>query len=131
MDFNLPPIAGGVERTEPPSRGAPAPQAGFGAALDAAVNVSTLPASPPPAVLEDMHAAARVYQELRDQKRELHFEVSDGGVAVQVDVQLTVGVPVPDPVRPVNGQGGLAHPAHAADRGDDHRFAALAVRGRQ
>jgi hypothetical protein len=85
MDFNLPPISGGVERTEPPSRGAPAPQAGFNAALDAAVNVSTLPASPPPAVLEDMHAAARVYQELRDQQRELHFEVSDSGhVAVQV-----------------------------------------------
>jgi hypothetical protein len=85
MDFNIPPIPGGVERTEPPSRGAPAPQADFSASLDAAVNVSTLPASPPPAVLEDMHAAARVYRELRDQKRELHFEVTDGGhVAVQV-----------------------------------------------
>jgi hypothetical protein len=85
MDFNIPPIAGGVERTESPPRGAPAPQADFGASLDAAVNVSTLPASPPPAVLEDVHAAARVYQELRAQKRELHFEVTpNGGVAVQV-----------------------------------------------
>lgn len=85
MDFNLPPIAGGVERSEPPARGTPVAQADFSASLDAAVNVSTLPASPPPAVLEDMHAAARVYQELRAQKRELHFEVNDSGrVAVQV-----------------------------------------------
>jgi flagellar protein FlaG len=85
MDFNIPPIAGGVERTESPPRGAAAPQADFGASLDAAVNVSTLPASPPPAVLEDVHAAARVYQELRSQQRELHFEVNPGGgVAVQV-----------------------------------------------
>jgi flagellar protein FlaG len=85
MDFNIPPIAGGVERTGPTPRTAPAPKGEFSAQLDAAVNVSTLPASPPPAVLEDMHAAARVYQELRAQKRELHFEVTDRGeVAVQV-----------------------------------------------
>ena len=85
MDFNIPPIAGGVERTESPPRGAAAPQADFGASLDAAVNVSTLPASPPPAVLEDMHAAARVAEELHAQKRELHFEPTEGGrVIVQV-----------------------------------------------
>ena len=85
MDFNIPPISGGVERTGPPPRSEPTPQAGFAASLDAAVNVSTLPASPPPAVLEEMHTAARVYQELRAQKRELHFEVTEGGrVAVQV-----------------------------------------------
>jgi flagellar protein FlaG len=85
MDFNIPPITGGVERTGPPARTTPPPKGDFSAKLDAAVNVSTLPASPPPAVLEDMHAAARVYQELRAQKRELHFEVTDGGnVAVQV-----------------------------------------------
>jgi hypothetical protein len=85
MDFNIPPIAGGVERTGPAARTAPAPKTEFGATLDAAVNVSTLPASPPPAALEDMHAAARVYQELRANQRELHFEVNDAGhVAVQV-----------------------------------------------
>jgi hypothetical protein len=85
MDFNIPPISGGVERTGPPPRSTPAPQAEFSASLDAAVSVSTLPASPPPAVLEDMHAAARVAQQLHEQQRELHFEVTDGGhVAVQV-----------------------------------------------
>ncbi len=85
MDFNIPPISGGVERTAPAPRSEPAQEAGFSAQLDAAVNVSTLPASPPPAVLEDMHAAARVAEELRAQKRELHFETTENGrVIVQV-----------------------------------------------
>ena len=85
MDFNIPPIPGGVERTEPAPASAPVDEAGFKAQLDAAVNVSTLPASPPSSVLEDMHAAARVAQELRAQKRELHFEAAgDGRVTVQV-----------------------------------------------
>ena len=84
MDFNIPPI-GGVEGTGRSPRSAPADQAGFGAALDAAVNVSTLPASPPPSVLEDMHVAGQVAAELRAQQRELHFEATAGGrVIVQV-----------------------------------------------
>ncbi len=85
MDFNIPPISGGVEPTAPPPRSEPAQAAGFRAQLDAAVNVSTLPASPPPSALEDMHKAAEVWQELRAQKRELHFECTGNGrVIVQV-----------------------------------------------
>jgi flagellar protein FlaG len=85
MDFNIPPIPGGVERTGPAPRSAPAQGAGFKASLDAAVNFSTLPAAPPPSVLEDMHTASRVADELRAQKRELHFEMTGtGGVIVQV-----------------------------------------------
>jgi flagellar protein FlaG len=84
MDFNIPPV-GGVERSGPAPRSAPAGQAGFGAELDAAVNVSTLPASPPPSVLEEMHVAGQVAAELRAQQRELHFEATDSGrVIVQV-----------------------------------------------
>lgn len=84
MDFNIPPI-GGVERTGPAPRGAPASPAGFDAKLGAAVNVSTLPASPPPTLLEDMQAAGRVWAELRAQKRELHFEPKGNGrVVVEV-----------------------------------------------
>jgi flagellar protein FlaG len=84
MNFNIPPIPGGVEQTAPPPRSAQAAKADFGASLDAAVNVSTLPASPPPSVLEDMSTAAHVAEQLRAQARELHFEVTAGGVAVQV-----------------------------------------------
>src|SRR3954451_16124709 len=79
MDFNIPPISGGVERTAPAPRSEPAQAAGFSAQLDAAVNVSTLPPSPPPAVLEDMHKAARVAEELRAQKRELHLKPRRNG----------------------------------------------------
>jgi flagellar protein FlaG len=85
MDFNIPPIGGGVERTGSAARNAPTPKADFSDALDAAVNVSTLPASPPPSVLEDMHVAARVAEELHAQARELHFETAGNGrVIVQV-----------------------------------------------
>jgi hypothetical protein len=85
MDFNIPPISGGVEPTAPPPRSEPAQGADFRSQLDAAVNVSTLPASPPPSALEDMQKAAEVWQELRAQKRELHFEpTQDGRVIVQV-----------------------------------------------
>ena len=59
MAFNIPPV-GGADRAGPAPRSAPADKADFGASLEAAVNVSTLPASPPPSVLEEMHAAARV-----------------------------------------------------------------------
>jgi flagellar protein FlaG len=84
MDFNIPPV-GGVERSGTAPRNAPTEGAGFSAALDAAVNVSTLPASPPPAAMEEMHVAARVFEELRAQKRELHFEpTGNGRVVVQV-----------------------------------------------
>jgi hypothetical protein len=84
MDFNIPPI-GGVEGSGPARRNASAQAAGFSASLHAAVNVSTLPASPPPSVLEDMHVAAGVADELHDLERELHFETSPGGgVVVQV-----------------------------------------------
>ncbi len=84
MDFNIPPV-GGPERTGPTPRTAPAGQAGFSAALDAAVNVNTLPASPPPSVLEEMHAASRVADDLRAQQRELNFErAGSGRVVVQV-----------------------------------------------
>jgi uncharacterized FlaG/YvyC family protein len=85
MDFNIPPIGGGVERTGSTARKAPASKVDFSAALDTAVNVSTLPASPPPAVLEDMQAAARVAEQLHAQQRELHFEATGNGrVIVQV-----------------------------------------------
>lgn len=84
MNFDIPPI-GGPERAGPTPRTAPASQANFGAELDAAVNVSTMPASPPPSVLDEMDAAARVADELRAQMRELHFQPTKGGrVVVQV-----------------------------------------------
>jgi uncharacterized FlaG/YvyC family protein len=84
MDFNIPPV-GGFERTGRAPRNSQASEADFSASLDAAVSVSALPSSPPASVLEEMHAASRVADELRGMKRELHFEPTDGGrVVVQV-----------------------------------------------
>ena len=85
MNFNIPPV-GGPDRTGPAPRSAPPPpKTDFAASLDAAVNVSTLPASPPESVLEDMNEAARVAEVLHSQQRELHFEPPEGGrVIVQV-----------------------------------------------
>jgi flagellar protein FlaG len=83
MDFNLPPM-GGIERTGQAQRtrrvDAPVP-----AQPVAAVTVDTLPASPPPQVLEEMADAAKVFDSLRAQARELHFETSgEGRVVVTV-----------------------------------------------
>jgi hypothetical protein len=83
MDFNLPPL-GGIERTGPAQR-TRSVEAAAPAQPVAAVTVDTLPASPPPQVLEEMAAAARVADTLREQARELHFETNgDGRVIVQV-----------------------------------------------
>lgn len=84
MDFNIPPI-GGSERAGASPRSAPAQQAAFAPALEAAVNVNTLPASPPASVLEEMNAAARAADKLHELGRELHFEpTASGRVIVQV-----------------------------------------------
>ena len=83
MDFNLPPL-GGIERMNHAPRSGKA-QASASAAPSAAVTVDTLPASPPPAVLDEMSAAARVADLLHEQSRELHFETNGNGrVVVQV-----------------------------------------------
>ena len=84
MDFNIPPI-GGPERAGSSQRSAPAQQPAFAPALDAAVNVNTLPASPPQSVIDEMHEAARVADKLHALGRELHFEpTASGRVVVQV-----------------------------------------------
>jgi flagellar protein FlaG len=83
MDFNLPPL-GGIERTGQAQRTRSA-QAPARVEPTAAVNVDTLPASPPDSVLEEMFDASRVAQALHEQRRELHFQTAgDGRVTVQV-----------------------------------------------
>jgi uncharacterized FlaG/YvyC family protein len=88
MNFDIPPIGGPDPGAAPPRAVTPAPRSDFATSLEAAkndVNVSTLPASPPTEVLEQMHEAGRVAQELHDQQRELHFEpTGNGRVLVQV-----------------------------------------------
>ncbi|MEA2449462.1 MAG: hypothetical protein QOG63_1394 [Thermoleophilaceae bacterium] len=80
MDFNLPPL-GGIERTGQAQRTSAA-KAAAPVQATAAVTVDTLPASPPPQVLEEMHAAAKVADTLHAQARELHFEAAGSGRVV-------------------------------------------------
>ena len=80
MDFNLPPL-GGIERTGQAQR-ASAAKAAAPAQAVAAVTVDTLPASPPPHVLEEMYTASKVADTLHDQARELHFETAGSGRVV-------------------------------------------------
>jgi uncharacterized FlaG/YvyC family protein len=83
MDFNLPPL-GGIERTGQTQR-TRGVQAAAPAQAAAAVTVDTLPASPPPHVLEEMFDASKVADTLHEQGRELHFEAAGSGrVVVQV-----------------------------------------------
>ena len=82
MDFNLPPL-GGIERTGQAQRASGAKAAAPAQAV-AAVTVDTLPASPPPHILEEMYEASKVADTLREQARELHFETSGNRVVVTV-----------------------------------------------
>jgi flagellar protein FlaG len=86
MDFNLPPVSGIDPTANSPRSTGSAKGAGFDAALKhAAVTVDTIPASPPPDVLEQMQEAAQMADKLRAMKRELHFEPQPNGrVIVQV-----------------------------------------------
>ena len=49
-----------------------------------AATVDTMPASPPPEVLDEMLAAQRAVQELYERGRELHFEMADGRLRIEL-----------------------------------------------
>jgi hypothetical protein len=86
MTINLPPIGGIEPQAHQPRAVEGTSRAPFPAALrSASVTVDTIPASPPPEVLEQMQSAAVVAEKLRSMKRELHFEPQPNGrVVVQV-----------------------------------------------
>lgn len=86
MTFELPPL--GSIGADPITPRTPAPkQTGAEFRLPGAVSVRTIPATPPPDLIDQISTAARVAEELRSIGRELHFEppASPGGrVVVQV-----------------------------------------------
>jgi len=51
---------------------------------DARARVDGIPASPPPALRVEILAAQRVIAELQARGRELHFELTDGRVRIEV-----------------------------------------------
>jgi hypothetical protein len=91
MSFEIGPIspAPRPDGASPARAGAPAGAPGFQAVLSAATAdkaVLSLPGSPPPAVLDEVGAAATRAEQLAAQQRELHFERDShtGRVVIQV-----------------------------------------------
>jgi hypothetical protein len=95
MSFNAPNISS-VNGVTPTTNAQPARATAKAAAADPAaesVTVDTMPASPPPEVLDAIGAAARAYDRLTSNGVQLHFHVDDetGKVAVHVyDTQGSV-----------------------------------------
>jgi hypothetical protein len=74
-------------QSQPGRPAAPAarPDAGGGpGAPGAAATADTFPASPPPELRAEILAAQRVVQELHERGRELHFEMADGRLRIEL-----------------------------------------------
>ena len=91
MDFNVPPVGG----LDPAAGPASAPRSvskageskGFSKALSEAGDVDiSVPSSPPPELRDEMGRASARYDELRAQKRELHFasDPQSGRLVIEV-----------------------------------------------
>ncbi|MEA2227633.1 MAG: hypothetical protein QOH46_3108 [Solirubrobacteraceae bacterium] len=89
MSFDLnridPRRAGAID---PVRSATPAPAAGaFDSTLRAATRADTLdviPASPPPELRDQISAAQRAVQEMHARGRELHFQMADGRVHIEL-----------------------------------------------
>ena len=87
MDFNVSGIGAGGSLPTPPRIGRSG--AGFDRALDAAESrrSEAIPPAPPADVVEEMSKAAQVWKELRDNDRELHFEIDPDTKRVRIEVR--------------------------------------------
>jgi hypothetical protein len=76
------PVRGSTAAERSPARTAPS----FATALDSSLALDAIPSSPPPEVLEQMAGAARIYERLSAQGRELRFarEPSSGRTTIEV-----------------------------------------------
>jgi hypothetical protein len=78
MNFELPPVGQPqpTSATARTPRATPAARGDLGAAVEVDVSI---PSAPPPDLRAEMAAASQRVDELREQGRELHFEVDDRG----------------------------------------------------
>jgi hypothetical protein len=114
MSFDLsavdPTRAARVEPQRPATRAA-ALGGGFADALAgraAAAHVDTIPASPPPEVVDEMLAAQRAIADMHARGRELHFNMDSGRLKIEVrDLEGNVIKQIP-PSRALEIAGGRA-----------------------
>jgi hypothetical protein len=74
-----------AQRTPPMSASAPA--GAFAGAVDAAMRsdrFDVIPASPPPELCAEILAAQRVVEDMHARGRELHFEMTDGRLRIEL-----------------------------------------------
>jgi hypothetical protein len=74
-------------QAEPARGSAPAPAGGTPtgpAAHGVAATADTFPASPPPELRKDILVAQRAVQEMYERGRELHFDIADGRLRIEL-----------------------------------------------
>ena len=100
-----------VEPQRPGARPAAPAGGGFADALarkESAARVDTIPASPPPEVIDEMLAAQRAIADMRARGRELHFNMDSGRLRIEVrDLSGNVIREIP-PSRALEIAGGRA-----------------------
>ena len=89
MSFELGGIDGsrGLHASPPRPASAPAPAGAFADAVDAEMRsdrFDAIPASPPPELRAEMLAAQRAVEDMRARGRELHFEMTDGRLRIEM-----------------------------------------------
>ncbi|MEA2267923.1 MAG: hypothetical protein QOF29_3760 [bacterium] len=75
-----------VDPVRPAAR-APGANGAFARAVTAATRADTLdviPAAPPPELLDEISAAQRAVRDMHERGRELHFEMADGRVHIEL-----------------------------------------------
>jgi uncharacterized FlaG/YvyC family protein len=90
MDFNVPPIGGSDRIGDVPAKPSPADERDkdFSKVLsDAGDRVDALPGAPPAELRGEIERAAERYDELRRQKRELHFATDPGSGRTVIHVR--------------------------------------------
>jgi hypothetical protein len=86
-----PPTGGTAIPSTPPTSSGPARRTGAPFALELAAALDTLPSSPPQEVLDQMAGAARTYEALSSQGRELRFARDEQSGRTRVEVRDRAG----------------------------------------
>ena len=84
MSFELSAVNAIRQYQAQPGRSAVPPAPGGPVVPGAAATVDAIPASPPPQLREEMLAAQRAVQDMYERGRELHFEIAEGRLRIEL-----------------------------------------------
>src|ERR1700750_560912 len=86
MSFEVPPVSSTSVPAAPPVERTDKPEAANGKDVDA-VQLDMIPSSPPAELHDQIDAAAKRVDELKDEGRELHFSYNEQEKRVQIEVR--------------------------------------------